>query len=350
MMLKERNYGIDLLRIVAMFMVTVLHVQGHGGVLANANGLFQIGIYNLLEVIVYCAIDIYALISGYVANDTDIRTNKILKRWFQVFFYSFIVTGIVHLLGVYDFNRDRGILLYLFPVSNSIYWYFTSYFVVMLISPYIKRLMDCLTDKESKVLLYILFIVFSIVSLFGDDVFGLENGYTVLWITILFLMGMIIKKIRLFENVETKYLVITIIVCVVLTMMPYVMMGHGILTNYVSPTILIQAICYLIIFSRIDADNKYIKLLAPLTFGSYLFQDNPVIRSLFIENKFIFITNINVLLGLPLELIISLVVLAIGMGVEFIRIKLYEMIKIDKLCNSLSTKIENIFSKLVELI
>ena len=30
---KERNYGIDLLRIVSMFMVVVLHVVGHGDIL-----------------------------------------------------------------------------------------------------------------------------------------------------------------------------------------------------------------------------------------------------------------------------------------------------------------------------
>ena len=30
-----RNYGIDLLRIVAMFMVLLLHVLGQGGILKN---------------------------------------------------------------------------------------------------------------------------------------------------------------------------------------------------------------------------------------------------------------------------------------------------------------------------
>lgn len=28
-----RNYGIDLLKILAMFMITILHTQGHGGIL-----------------------------------------------------------------------------------------------------------------------------------------------------------------------------------------------------------------------------------------------------------------------------------------------------------------------------
>ena len=36
--LAKRNYGIDLLRLVAMFLVVVLHVLGQGGVLANVRG------------------------------------------------------------------------------------------------------------------------------------------------------------------------------------------------------------------------------------------------------------------------------------------------------------------------
>ena len=32
-----RNFGIDLLRIVAMIMIVMLHVLGYGGILENAN-------------------------------------------------------------------------------------------------------------------------------------------------------------------------------------------------------------------------------------------------------------------------------------------------------------------------
>ena len=29
----QRNYGIDILKRLAMFMITVLHTEGHGGIL-----------------------------------------------------------------------------------------------------------------------------------------------------------------------------------------------------------------------------------------------------------------------------------------------------------------------------
>ena len=34
----KRNYGIDMLRLVAMFFVVICHVLGHGGVMKNATG------------------------------------------------------------------------------------------------------------------------------------------------------------------------------------------------------------------------------------------------------------------------------------------------------------------------
>lgn len=35
----KRNYGIDLLRLIAMFMVVILHVLGQGGVISATTGL-----------------------------------------------------------------------------------------------------------------------------------------------------------------------------------------------------------------------------------------------------------------------------------------------------------------------
>lgn len=65
--MKEKNYGIDALRMLAMFMVVILHILIQGGVL-NASGRFlsQYEAGWLLESVAFCAVDVYALISGYV--------------------------------------------------------------------------------------------------------------------------------------------------------------------------------------------------------------------------------------------------------------------------------------------
>ena len=37
--IKERNLGIDLLRMISMFLIVILHIQGHGGILENVVSL-----------------------------------------------------------------------------------------------------------------------------------------------------------------------------------------------------------------------------------------------------------------------------------------------------------------------
>ena len=67
MEIKEYNRGIELLRIILMFMVVILHVLGAGGILSNADpmsGQYFAGW--ALETVCYGAVDTFALVSGYV--------------------------------------------------------------------------------------------------------------------------------------------------------------------------------------------------------------------------------------------------------------------------------------------
>lgn len=63
---REHNYGIDMLRIVSMFLIVILHIMGHGRVLAACEGTKGFGVSWLLEIIAYPAVNCYALISGFV--------------------------------------------------------------------------------------------------------------------------------------------------------------------------------------------------------------------------------------------------------------------------------------------
>ena len=65
----KRNYGIDALRIVSMFMIVILHTLGHGGILSS------VSIFSGK----YCAVNCYALISGYVGINSKYRYSKIIS-------------------------------------------------------------------------------------------------------------------------------------------------------------------------------------------------------------------------------------------------------------------------------
>lgn len=63
----DRNYGIDLLRIVSMAMIVVLHVLGHGKLLESVEaGSPKYYVLWFMETMAYCSVNCYGLVSGYV--------------------------------------------------------------------------------------------------------------------------------------------------------------------------------------------------------------------------------------------------------------------------------------------
>ena len=72
--MKDRNYGIDLLKILSMFFVIIIHVGGHGGLIYNAD-IFTLNgtIVWLIRILVYCAVNMFALITGYLCINRKIK-------------------------------------------------------------------------------------------------------------------------------------------------------------------------------------------------------------------------------------------------------------------------------------
>lgn len=124
----NRNYGIDLLRIVSMFLVVTLHVLGGGGVLSAAQGT-QLSVSWLIEIAAYCAVDCYAIISGFVCYreaETKYHYTKYISFWVPIFTYSFGITLCTFILKPEDHGFGELIRAAL-PISTSAYWYANAY-------------------------------------------------------------------------------------------------------------------------------------------------------------------------------------------------------------------------------
>jgi len=84
----ERNYGIDLLRLVLMYMVCMLHTLGQGGILGVCQaGTVEYKAFWFLEILSYCAVDGFAIIRGQA---TQIRkTGGYVVSSFFLFFCDY---------------------------------------------------------------------------------------------------------------------------------------------------------------------------------------------------------------------------------------------------------------------
>ena len=273
----KRNYGIDLLRLFAMYLVTVLHVLGQGGILSSAQGS-QYMVSWLFEIIAYCAVNCFAIVSGYVSfteKEKTYRYSKYISMWLQVVFYSFGI-NVMYYCMTRDIVTTEVLLKSLCPVTTYHYWYFTAYTGVFFMIPWMNKFVRACTEKEMTKFVGILFAVFSCYATCAsriNDVFRLGGGYTFLWLALMYLVGAWMKKCSIADKVSNAKAFICLEICVLLTWTIKIFKENNIFVSYISPTIVLLAVCFVILFSKMrfgSMGEKIIRFFAPAAFGVYL--------------------------------------------------------------------------------
>lgn len=204
----KRNYSIDLLRIVSMNMIVLLHIIGCGGILENTR-LFTLNyeVSWLLEILCYCAVNCYALISGYVMCYSEIKYNKIVELWFQVVFYTIGITLLFNIFNPSSIN-NVDILKAFIPMMSNQYWYFTSYTGMFFFIPLMNHVINTMEKKKIEVLLVssiILFVIFPMFLLAQFDPFYIIDGYSMIWLMTLYLFGAYFRKYSIQKNLKLEF-------------------------------------------------------------------------------------------------------------------------------------------------
>ena len=298
----QRNYGIDALRMLAMFMVVLLHVVGPGGVIWAETFSVQYELAWFLEIGVFCAVNCYALISGFVGIDAKYKISNLFWLWLRVAFYSILITIGAWLIKPGLVTKE-DIIKSFFPVMTRPYWYFTSYFALFFFIPILNFVIIHMEKTQlKKTLIFICLFLSGVQTVFHLDVFSTENGYSVLWLIVLYLLGGYIKKYAMLRNCRAYILwlgyllmiVVTLATKFILEKITYQRSGTPLygdyLVNYMSPTILVAAVFLLLIFKDISLNGwsrKVVRVFSPLAFSVYLIHVHPVIWKQFILEKFV---------------------------------------------------------------
>lgn len=315
----ERNYGIDFLRLVLMYMVCVLHTLGCGGVLnACESGTLAYRVFWFFEIFSYCAVDGFALISGYTSIDKPRKFEKLTEMWFQAFFYSFILTLILTLIGQNPDWQIKTFIKCALPITFNIFWYFTAFFVLFFVIPVLNRFIFTVDEKQAKIVFIISIALFSFIELIVGS-FQTQNGYSSLWLIVLYFIGALAKQGKVFEKKTSFTLVILWLVCIIITWYTQTFIGSSKLTTYISPTILASGFIMVILFSRIKLKGTIISKISPLAFGIYLFQVNPVVWNQFLYNSFSFIPDLPIIFGIINVLLGASLIFCLGLVIEFFR-------------------------------
>lgn len=340
----NRNYGIDCLRMVFMFMVCILHVLGQGGVLdACTTDTMTYRVFWLIEVMAYCAVDGFAFISGYTAKNKAHDFSKIINMWFQVWFYSFVVSILLTLIGLDGNWSSKNIIMRFLPVTFGQYWYFTAYFALFFAIPILNSFLFNISETDSKRTFIILFTLFSIMGTVADP-FKTNAGYSAVWLIVIYCMGVLAKNIKLFEQKKTILLVLFYLSLNFVTWILYTVCKIDRILSYLSPTVLLSGIVLVVLFSRLPLKGRLIRNLSPLAFGIYLFQLNSIIWKEVLYNAFVFIADQSVVVGLIHVFLYAFLIFIAGLIIEFIRNLLISLLGI----NRWSLQILNIANRVIK--
>lgn len=304
-MKKERNIGIDLLKIFAMIGVVVLHYNnlGIGKAFAYAP-LFSHKSYALffLQSVFICAVNVFVMISGYfMADTTRVNIKKPIRLLVQVVVFREMIYIIKTLCSG---KQLYGPLLWRFLLPQS--WFAVLYVALYCLAPYLSRLLKSLSDKNLGIFVNLSFILFSIWP-FAVDVLqewtgitfsglssvarsGSDFGYTLINFILVYLLGAAIRR----KGTTGKLWVsaIKLLVCwIVLFLSAYWMESHdgsiNLIFSYSNPLVILSAVYLLQIFSRITLRaNPVVTSIAASTFSVYLL-NSTLIAELFNVEKYV---------------------------------------------------------------
>ena len=170
-MRQQRSVNLDLLRILAMLFIVMYHFFIHGVmhqhttpeqgffVTVDSSPIEKINFFlsQMLMVVVSTGVNLFVMISGYLLiQKKELRAKSLIKLWFKVLLYSLTIAIVFCLAGG---GSKYLVLKSLLPLTTNQYWFMLPYFGLMLLAPFIARLISTLTQKQYALLLMALFAI-----------------------------------------------------------------------------------------------------------------------------------------------------------------------------------------------
>ena len=356
-----RNYGLDVLKILSMVYVVILHALGQGGMMNKGSMGMQFTVMALFY-ITTPAVNIFALVTGYVSYTDEkkpLNRKRLFEMWFQVVFYALVITAICKFV-IPNKVTTRDFVSSVMPLYYDIYWYFTAYFIVSILSPFVNAAVRTLSESTLRKVFFVIIAIFSFFTSFCYSL-NIITSHTFTWIFLLYIMGAIMKKCRIGSKLPSSIFVIGIIGC---NLFNWIITWVGekyvsgsdwyftFLSDYISPTMIIQAICYLLLFRKIKVSTgakKGIEFLSPLVFAAFLIDVHPVIYREVMAGLFTPATEWNVFLMIVFLIGFGIVFVASACLIDKLRSLLFKLIRIEKLAGliaDLTVKITNMIGNI----
>lgn len=288
----------DIARIIACFLVIVNHTNSSIFIYNNISALWFVSLtYFYLSKI---AVPIFIMISGSLILSKQDTYPTLIKRILRIVF-ALIIFSYIYYANSVNFNITELINIKKFliliihqPVTNA-FWYLYLYISLLIMSPFIQRMVSNFSKKDFKyffILGFVLFGIYPIINHYnkeiyysGHMIFPLFHAYIVY-----FIFGYYFNTIKMskkYFNISIILFILSIILLVLLTYNEYIKQkgAIGVVTylwfdNLQIITVMIESISAMYIIKYMSCNIKFninittlISRVGKYTFGIYLLSD-----------------------------------------------------------------------------
>ncbi len=270
-------------------------------------------------------VDSFILISGYfMISSASFKTSKVIRLWGQMFFYSYVIYLIFRFSGL-GTKETYGVVQACLPVTFNQWWFASAYFLLLLTSPFINRLLNSLDQKQYLGLIFMLFILWCVIPTFSLTTLGC-NEY--LWLVFVYSLGGYIRKYGMLTRLPAVKLILLSLACYLLNYLSIVISrvlypGGAVKVFSIelqSLAMLVISVLLFLGFTKIRLKHsRVINFIASTTFGIYLIHENPNIRQFLwktlLDNK----SRIDSDTLIPFSVIVIVCVFIVCMIIEIMR-------------------------------
>ncbi len=343
----KRQSGIELLRIIAMLQIIYLHLYQYGQLHHGSSGAGDLDGFLVTFVWSLCRapVDIFVMISGYFMITSKFDIKRTLKRGSNVygamFFYS-VVIAIIYFLFNPSALCVEGAVKAVMPFFSKTWYFLNNYIIILLLSPFINKMLASLTKKQYLYFMGIVFVVMSVWSTLAgidklDKVFNIAKivdpyyGKSLGGFLLMYIIG---GYLRLFvkakdntekKNVNIVYLIAFFALCFADLGLYYCFPEYkNVFGAFNNPLVLAEGALLILFFRDFKFSSKLVNTIAGTTLGIYAIHENPYVRQwlwgiINFSDKHLYDTLIYV----PLALLACVTVFAACGGIELLRLKIF---------------------------
>lgn len=283
---KKRSSNIELLRILAMFLVLLVHANFFSLGTPTLETIKQAPAFAFssffIQGISICCVNLFVLISGWFGIRP--KLNSFFRFLFQCLFFLIGIYVVMTIIGLTDVSFKgviKGIAGCFFLLKWN--WFIKAYICLYIIAPMINSYVDSVDKHHVRNLLISFYIFQTLYSWASNAAVFFESGYSTISFIGLYTLA---RYTRLYPSKLTSLnkkidFAIYFGISLFLAIMGYILTVNSIdfltdkIFSYVNPLVILSALYLLLLFSKTKIQSSFINWIGASCFAVFLLHTNP---------------------------------------------------------------------------